>query len=96
MRRFQIRLAFFRYVEPALRLQTLQRRRRQLLARLADARTALRDATGRSGQLDPYTQALMERSLRTTQADIAWLDELIAAERSAQPTNPPITLKGER
>ena len=94
-RRFQIRLAFFRYVEPALRLQTLQRRRRQLLARLADARTAMRDATGRSGQLDPYTQALMERSLRTTQADIAWLDELIAAERSAQPTNPPITLKGE-
>jgi hypothetical protein len=27
--------------------------------------------------------ALMERSVRSTEADIAWLDELIAGERSA-------------
>ena len=95
-RRFQLRLAFFRYVEPALRIQTLQRRRRQLVRRLADATSSLRDATARRDQLDRYTRSLMERSLRTTQADIAWLDELIALERSGQPeSQEPISLGGE-
>ena len=95
-RRFQIRLAFFRYVEPALRIQTLQRRRRQLIDRLGTSRGALREATARRGSLDRYTRALMERSLRTTEADIEWLDELIAAERSTQPIGQStVTLKGE-
>ena len=84
-RRFQLRLAFFRYVEPALRLQSLQRRRRQLLTRLAEGQESLRAARARPGRLDRYTRALMEKSIRSTQADIAWLDELIAAERSSQP-----------
>jgi DNA-binding PadR family transcriptional regulator len=95
-RRFQIRLAFFRYIEPTLRIQTLQRRRRQLVDRLGASRGALREATARRGSLDRYTQALMERSLRTTEADIEWLDELIAAERSTQPIGQTtVTLKGE-
>jgi DNA-binding PadR family transcriptional regulator len=95
-RRFQIRLAFFRYIEPALRIQTLQRRRRQLVDRLGASKGALRDATARRGSLDRYTRALMERSLRTTEADIEWLDELIAAERSSQPIGQTtVTLKGE-
>jgi len=95
-RRFQLRVAFFRYVEPTLRIQTLQRRRRQLVDRLGVSKSALRDATARRGSLDRYTQALMERSLRTTEADIEWLDELIAAERSTQPIGQTtVTLKGE-
>ena len=95
-RRFQIRVAFLRYVEPALRIQTLQRRRRQLVDRLGASRHALRAATARRGSLDRYTKALMERSLRTTEADIEWLDELIAAERSTQPIGQPtVALKGE-
>ena len=83
-RRFSLRLAFFRYLEPALRIATLERRRRQLVASLADAGKTLREAVapGRP-PVDRYTRALMERTLRTTQADIAWLDELIAAERGA-------------
>lgn len=95
-RHFQIRLAFFRYVEPTLRIQTLQRRRRQLVDRLGASEGALRNAIARRGSLDRYTQALMERSLRTTEADIEWLDELIAAERSSQPTGQTtVTLKGD-
>ena len=33
-------------------------------------------------------QALMERTVRSTQADIAWLDQLIAEERGSAPPAP--------
>jgi DNA-binding PadR family transcriptional regulator len=80
-RRFGLRLAFFRYLEPGLRIRSLERRRRQLVERLGDAQRSLRKAT--SNAADRYTLALMRRTVITTQADIAWLDELIAAERGA-------------
>ncbi len=35
--------------------------------------------------MDAYTIALMRRSLSSTEADIAWLDELIESERAARP-----------
>jgi DNA-binding PadR family transcriptional regulator len=82
-RRFNLRLAFFRYLEPTLRISTLERRRRQLVEQLGDSRRTLRDARARRAAIDRYTLALMERTVRTTEADIAWLDELIATERSA-------------
>jgi DNA-binding PadR family transcriptional regulator len=87
-RRFSLRLAFFRYLEPTLRLAVLQNRRRQLTAELGEAQRSLRAATARPGPLDRYVRALMERSVRSTQADIAWLDELIAAERGAVAPTP--------
>jgi DNA-binding PadR family transcriptional regulator len=80
-RRFGLRLAFFKYIEPALRIRALERRRRQLVDRLGDSQSALRRAT--AGAADKYTLALMRRTTLNTQADIAWLDELIAAERGA-------------
>jgi DNA-binding PadR family transcriptional regulator len=80
-RRFSLRLAFFRYLEPALRIRSLERRRRQLVERIGDAQRTLQRAA--TGEADRYTLALMRRTVITTQADIAWLDELIAAERSA-------------
>ena len=80
-RRFNIRLAFFRYLEPALRIRSLERRRRQLVERLRETQLALRRAV--STATDRYTLALMRRTVITTEADIAWLDELIAAERGA-------------
>jgi len=82
-RRFNLRLAFFRYLEPALRISTLERRRRQLVDLSVESRRTLRDARAQRTSMDRYTQALMERTVRTTEADIAWLDELIAAERVA-------------
>jgi hypothetical protein len=81
-RRFNLRLAFFRYLEPALRISTLERRRRQLVELLVESRQPLREAQMRRAAIDRYTLALMERTVRTTEADIAWLDELIAAERA--------------
>lgn len=80
-RRFGLRLAFFRYLEPALRIRSLERRRRQLVDRMGDSQQALKKATANAA--DRYTLALMRRTVLTTQADIAWLDELIAAERGA-------------
>jgi len=82
-RRFSIRLAFFRYLEPALRITTLERRRRQLVELLVESRRTPRDAQPQRNSIDRYTRALMERTVRATEADIAWLDELIAAERAA-------------
>ncbi len=80
-RRFSLRLAFFRYLEPALRIRSLERRRSQLVERMGEAQRTLRKAAG--GATDRYTLALMRRTVITTQADIAWLDELIAAERGS-------------
>ena len=80
-RRFSLRFAFFRYLEPALRIRSLERRRRQLVDRIGDAQQSLRKAM--TNHADHYTLALMRRTVLTTEADIAWLDELIAAERGA-------------
>ena len=83
-RRFQLRLAFFRYLEPRLRIRVLERRRAALGARLERAQRLFRGARGQSrGGTDRYQLALMKRRVRTTEADIAWLDELIAAERQS-------------
>ncbi len=80
-RRFGVRLAFFRYLDPTLRIGSLEQRRRYLVERLAESRKALQRATGRKE--DRYKLALMRRSVIRTQADIEWLDELIAGERGA-------------
>ena len=80
-RRFSLRVAFFRYLEPAIRVRSLEHRRRDLVARLGDTRRSLQRATGLPE--DRYTLALMRRTVIATQADIEWLDELIAAERGA-------------
>ena len=78
-RRFNIRLAFFRYLEPALRVRSLERRRRDLIDRLGSTQRSLQRASG--GTVDRYTLALMRHRVISIQADIEWLDELIAAER---------------
>lgn len=80
-RRFSLRLAFFRYLDPGLRSRSLERRRRQLVDRLGDSQQSLKKA--QTNAADRYTLALMRRTVLSTQADIAWLDELIAAERGA-------------
>ena len=77
-RAFNLRLAFARYLPVDLRLGLLERRRAQLIERLARARTSLR--AGRE-RLDAYTTSLMEHGTETTERDISWLDRLIAIER---------------
>ena len=79
---FRVRLAFFRYMEPSVRIGFLERRKSVLRERIATARGSLRKTADR---VDRYTQSLMEHGVRVAEADVAWLDELIASERSDAP-----------
>ena len=77
-RTFNLRLAFARHLLPDARLGLLERRRAQLVERLAQARAAIR---ARRERLDAYARSLAEHSTESTEHDISWLDRLIAAER---------------
>lgn len=76
--KFPLRLAFFGYLKPDTRIRVLERRKAYLEEKLAEGEASLRRA-----RRDPYTQSLMRHGLSVTAADIAWLDELIGAERAA-------------
>jgi len=78
-RSFGLRLAFARHLAPSARLTLLERRRDQLLRRLATDRVRAAGDT-----LDIYTRSLVEHGTEATEHDIAWLDRLIAAERQKQ------------
>ncbi len=57
-----------------------------------------KDAIQRSiseGQDDHYTIALLRHNITTTEADIEWLDQLIAFARTEQTATVPKTLRGE-
>lgn len=77
-RAFTLRLAFCRHLRPEARLGLLERRRAQLVERLARARTTFRT---RWERMDSYTRSLVEHGTEVTERDISWLDSLIAMER---------------
>ena len=79
-RTFTLRLAFARHLPPDGRLSLLERRRAQLVQRLARTRQTIK--AGRQ-RLDDYTRSLAEHNTETTERDISWLDRLIDAERSS-------------
>lgn len=79
-RSFGLRLAFARHLAPQARLGLLERRRDQLIRRLAADQA--RAAAG--GDFDSYTRSLVEHTTETTQHDIAWLDNLIESEKLKQ------------
>ncbi|HEX2062875.1 MAG TPA: PadR family transcriptional regulator [Acidimicrobiales bacterium] len=82
-RAFNLKLAFARYLPPEARLSMLERRRAQLVERLARARSSIRASRER---LDVYARSLREHSTEATERDISWLDQLIATEqRHRQP-----------
>jgi DNA-binding PadR family transcriptional regulator len=78
--KFPLRLAFFRYLRPEIRIRLLERRKTYLEDKLAEGRRTLKLVNRGS---DRYTLSLMRHGMDTTEADIAWLDELIAAEKTA-------------
>jgi DNA-binding PadR family transcriptional regulator len=90
--RFRVRLAFFRYLPPETRLRVLERRRALLEDRLGGITDAMRTSRDR---LDDYAFALMDHGRQATEADIAWLDGLIQAERIRTQT-PPRKAAGRR
>ncbi|MEX0991267.1 MAG: PadR family transcriptional regulator [Actinomycetota bacterium] len=75
---FRMRLAFFRYLKPESRIRLLERRRAFLIERLDTIKARLATA---SPNADSYTLSLMTHGQNVTAGDIAWLDDLIAAER---------------
>src|SRR5205085_9705184 len=83
-RLFNLKLAFARYLPPDARLGLLERRRAQLVERLAKARAAIRSSRQR---LDTYTRSLLEHGTETTERDISWLDRIIASEKTEKHEN---------
>jgi DNA-binding PadR family transcriptional regulator len=79
--RFRMRFAFFRYLPPETRIRLLERRREALQDRLGTIAESLR-----AGRTDDYGRALIEHTRSVTESDIAWLDGLIAAERTKNVT----------
>ena len=69
---FNVKLAFCRFCEPAIRLQLLQRRRDALATQLSERKP--------SKVADRYLKALMEHDTESIERDIAWLDRLIETE----------------
>lgn len=91
-RSFGLRLAFARYLPPLARLRLLERRRAQLVQRLAEARAGAATSTR---PLDHYARSVMEHATESIERDISWLDRLIEAERQLGGSGTPETLAGD-
>ena len=81
---FGIHLAFFSRTPAAARMRILEGRRRQVEER----REGLRSQVSKAGsKIDRYTDQLHRLGLETSEREVRWLNELIAAE--AEPPEPP-------
>jgi DNA-binding PadR family transcriptional regulator len=86
-RAFALKLAFCRHLEPPARLELLQRRRNQLVEKLARNQS-------QAAASDRYTRALIEHETTTAERDLEWVDSLIAAERGAIDAGDSMNLQG--
>lgn len=76
---FTMKLAFFRYLQPELRVALLERRRAYLQEKLAQFKSNLLNYRER---MDTYALSLQSHDMAATESDIAWIDELISNERA--------------
>jgi DNA-binding PadR family transcriptional regulator len=82
---FGVHLAFFNRTPAEARMRILEGRRRQVEER----REGLREAIARaSNSLDRYTRQLHQLGLESSEREVKWLNDLIAAERVAAPGRP--------
>ena len=72
-------MALAQYLTPNLRVGLLERRRADLVARLAEVR-----ANANNDQLDAYARSVMEHAAQGVELDLAWIDSLLSTERSNQ------------
>ena len=94
-RAFTLKMSFFRFLDPDSRIGVLEHRRAHLTTRLTESRRTMKESANRTKRrMDEYTMALMERSVNSVEADIAWLDELIENERAARPPRKPRKARG--
>jgi DNA-binding PadR family transcriptional regulator len=88
-RSFGLRLAFARHLAPQARLALLERRRAQLVQRLAEAE-------GTKVELDVYARSVVQHTADSVAQDISWLDRLIAGERATTHSVPTeLTYEGD-
>ncbi len=82
---FSLKLAFFRYLQPEMRLALLEGRRAYLMDKLAQFRANLRNYQER---MDAYALSLQSHDMAATESDIAWIEELISRERAPDVARP--------
>ncbi|CCQ14101.1 Transcriptional regulator [Rhodococcus sp. AW25M09] len=76
---FGVHLAFFSRTPAEARVRILEGRRRQVEER----REGLRDAVAKAnGTLDRYTRQLHQLGLESSEREVRWLNEVIAAEQA--------------
>ena len=78
-RNFSLRMALAGYLTPSLRVRLLERRRNDLVERLAEVR-----AGAHNEELDNYARGVMEHAAEGVELDLAWIDTLLSTERSNQ------------
>jgi DNA-binding PadR family transcriptional regulator len=76
---FSLRMALAKYLTPNLRVGLLERRRADLVTRLAEVR-----ANAHNEQLDAYARSVMEHAAEGVELDLAWIDNLLSTERNNQ------------
>jgi len=78
---FSLRMALARHLSPSLRVILLERRRADLLQRLAEVR-----AGAQNEQLDSYARDVMDHAADGVELDLAWIDAKLSTERNNQQT----------
>lgn len=76
---FSLRMALAKYLTPSRRVDLLERRRTDLVERLAEVR-----AGASNEQLDTYARSVMDHAAKGVELDLAWIDSLLTTERSNQ------------
>ncbi len=77
--RFNLRMAFFRYMEPESRLWLLERRRAYLQEKLEEMNRS--SWSGKEKEADKYRLGLTRHRIELTESDITWLTDMIDNER---------------
>ena len=75
--KFDLRMVFFQYLEPEVRLNLLERRRKHLEEQITKFKAYRRT----SRDQDRYSTGLMRHRVEQARSDIRWLDRLIQYER---------------
>jgi DNA-binding PadR family transcriptional regulator len=78
---FSLRMALAKYLTPNHRVSLLERRRTDLVNRLAEVR-----AGSHNEELDDYARGVMEHAAQGVELDLSWIDDLLTTERSNQQT----------
>jgi len=76
---FWLRMALGKFLSTDLRVGLLERRRADLVARLAEVR-----AGAQNEQLDGFARSVMEHAAQGVELDLAWIDDWLSTERSSE------------